>query len=111
MAQHARPHWKIHSEYLRETFSRLVSGLGILPLSTRPINGLRRGWFRVRGLEPLEHSLAPGVQEPEGQQPDEDDHLDGAEPAVDLELDGPREDEHRLDVEEDEEQGEHVVPD
>src|SRR6478736_4789180 len=105
MAQQASPHWKIQSEYLREMFSRLVSGLGILPLSTRPINGLRRGW----DLQPLEHSLAPGVEEAQRQQRDEDDHLDGAEPAVDLELDGPGKDEHRLDVEEDEEQGEHVV--
>src|SRR4051794_2299984 len=106
MAQQARPHWKIQREYLRETFSRLVSGFGILPLSTRPINGLRWMWFRVPGLEPLEHSLAPGVEETQRQQRDEDDHLDGAEAAVDLQLDGPREDEHGLDVEEDEEEGE-----
>ena len=37
MAQHARPHWYTHSEYLRAVFSSLVSGFGSLPLSTRPI--------------------------------------------------------------------------
>ena len=42
---------------------------------------------------------------------DEDEHLDQTEDAVALQPRRPREDEHGLDVEHDEEQGEHVVAD
>ena len=40
MAQHARPHWYTQREYLRDRLSSVVSGLGSLPLSTRPISRL-----------------------------------------------------------------------
>src|SRR5581483_1498451 len=102
MAQQASPHWYTHKEYLRAVLSSLVSGWGILPLSTRPIR-----WF----LDPAEDALAPGVQQPEREDRDEDEHLDEPEDVVHLEADGPGEDEHRFDVEHDEQQGEDVVAD
>src|SRR5690606_18772522 len=37
MAQHARLHWYIQREYLRDVLSSCVSGFGSLPLSTRPM--------------------------------------------------------------------------
>src|SRR3954454_2187409 len=105
MAQHARPHWYTHMEYRRAVLSSLVSGFGILPLSTRPIR-----WCPSR-LDPTEHTLAPGVEQAQGEDGDEDQHLDETEHVVGLEVDGPREDEHGLDVEQHEEQGEDVVAD
>src|SRR6185436_15362664 len=101
MAQPARPHSYTHREYFRLMLSRLVSGLGRRPFSTRPISA----------SHPPQHALAPGVDEAEEQDEHEEAHLDQAEAAVDLELGGPGEDEHRLHVEHHEEQGEHVVAD
>src|SRR3954451_17572057 len=70
IAQHARPHWYTHMEYRRAVLSSLVSGFGILPLSTRPIR-----WCPSR-LDPTEHTLAPGVEQAQGEDGDEDQHLD-----------------------------------
>src|SRR4051812_32137960 len=36
MAQQARPHWYIHSEYRRDWLNSQPSGFGTLPFSTRP---------------------------------------------------------------------------
>src|SRR3954453_21680656 len=71
MAQHARPHWYTQREYLRAVFRSLVSGWGILPLSTSPI----RTW----PLDPTQDALAPCVQQAEGEDEDEDEHLDEPE--------------------------------
>src|SRR5688500_18154583 len=103
MAQQARPHWYIHSEYFRAVFSSLVSGFGMWPLSTRPM------W--VTTSDPAEDTLAPRVHEAKGEHDDEHDHLDEAEDVVDLQARGPGEDEDGFDVEHDEEQGEDVVAD
>src|SRR4051794_24617868 len=62
-------------------------------------------------LDPAQDALAPGIQQPESKDGNEHEHLDEAEDVVGLQLDGPREDEHGLDVEQDEEQGEDVVTD
>src|SRR4029079_7694778 len=101
MAQHARPHWYTQREYLRAVLSSLVSGCGTLPLSTSPI----------RSLDPTEDALTPGVEESEGEDHDEDGHLDQAEDVVDLEANRPREDEHGLDVEQHEQDRKDVVAD
>ena len=66
----------------------------------------RPHWYTQR-----EYALAPRVEQPEGEDGDEDRHLDETEGAVGLEPGGPREDEHGLHVEHDEEQGEDVVAD
>src|SRR3989304_1045069 len=63
------------------------------------------------GSDPLQVPLAPGVEEPGRQDQDEQDPF---QHGVQLELtvgDGPREKEHRFDVEDDEDQGEDVVLD
>src|SRR5205823_275182 len=62
-------------------------------------------------LHPPQHPLAPGVEQAQRQDGDEDDHLDQPEDLQGLEPDGPGEDEHRLDVEHDEQQREDVVAD
>src|SRR3569623_3845820 len=109
MAQQARPHWYAQREYVRDVLRSLVSDLGILPLSTRPIS--RPSRCRWPGSQPTQDPLAPGGGEAQRQHEDEDAHLDHAEPAVGLEPGGPREDEHRLDVEHDEQDGEDEVAD
>src|SRR5438067_2813291 len=101
MAQQARPHWYTQREYLRAVFKSLVSGWGTLPLSTRPISA----------SDPTEDTFTPGVEESEGEDHDEDGHLDEAEDVVDLEADGPGEDEDGLDVEQHEQDREDVVAD
>src|SRR3954453_19398155 len=68
MAQHARPHWYTQREYLRAVLSNLVSGWGTLPLSTRPI-----------ALDPAQDTFTPRVKESEGEDHDEDEHLDESE--------------------------------
>src|SRR4051812_33713964 len=103
MAQHARPHWYTHMEYRRDVFSSAGSDLGSLPLSTRPISRY--------GLYPTKDSLAPGIEQPEGQHEDEGAHLDGPERAVRLQARGPGEDEHGLDIEHHEEDREDVIAD
>src|SRR4051812_26324991 len=60
---------------------------------------------------PTEHALAPRVHEAKEQNEHEDPHLDEPEAGVAFELRRPREDEHGLDVEDDEQQREDVVPD
>src|SRR5260221_7617024 len=100
MAQHARPHWYTQTEYRRAVLSSLVSGWGILPLSTRPIRS-----------DPTQDALAPGVEQTEGEDHDEDQHLDKAKHVVDLEADGPGKDEHGFDVEQHEQHREDVVAD
>src|SRR3954463_4462296 len=70
------------------------------PLSTNPMSSY-----------PTQHALAPRVHEPKEQNEHEDTHLDEAEAGVPLELRRPWKDEHGLDVEHDEEQGEDVVAD
>src|SRR5436309_137848 len=60
---------------------------------------------------PLECPLAPGVKPAEEQQDDEDHHLDETEPAERIEDDGPRVNEDRLHVEDDEENSNDVVSD
>src|SRR5688572_18212714 len=92
-------------EYLRLRLRSLVSGFGTLPLSTSPIRAT------APRSDPSEHLLLPGVEEAEGEDDDEDRHLDDAEPPVGLGARGEREDEHRLHVEHDEEEGEDVVAD
>src|SRR4051794_20604983 len=101
MAQHARPHWYTHMEYRRAVVKSVVSGFGIFPLSTSPI-GL---------LDPAQHALAPCVEQAQGEDGDEDEHLDETEHVVGLEPGRPREDEHGLDVEEHEQDREDVVAD
>src|SRR3954466_11953219 len=59
--------------------------------------------------DPTEDAFTPGVEESEGEDHDEDGHLDEAEDVVDLEADGPGEDEHGLDVEQHEQDREDVV--
>src|SRR4051812_1022139 len=100
MAQHAKPHWYTQREYLRAVLSNLVSGWGTLPLSTRPI-----------ALDPAQDAFTPRVKESEGEDHDEDEHLDESEHVVDLEADGPGEDEDSLHVEQHEQHGEDVVAD
>src|SRR5256885_15609888 len=95
MAQHARPHWYTQREYLRAVLSSLVSGWGTLPLSTRPITS----------SDPTQDAFTPGVEESEGEDHDEDEHLDESEDVVDLEAGGPRGDEHRLHVRKHEQHG------
>src|SRR3712207_3019806 len=92
-------------EYFRLRLRSLVSGLGTLPLSTSPISS------PCPWLHPPEHLLLPRVEQPEGEDHDEDRHLHHAEPLVGLDPGGEREDEHRLDVEHHEEEGEDVVAD
>ena len=106
MAQQARPHWYTQREYLRLTLSSAVSGFGSLPFSTSPMSS-----SLPCSSDPTQQSLAPGVEEAQSEDEDEDGHLDEAEHAVGLESGGPREDEHCLHVEEHEHEGEHVVPD
>src|SRR5205807_2195767 len=53
----------------------------------------------------------PGVEQAQGENDDEDQHLDQTEHLHGLEADGPREDENRLHVEHHEEQGVDVVAD
>src|SRR6478736_3125328 len=81
--------------------NKVVNGLGIRPRSTIP----------MRRLHPPEDALLPGVDQAEQQHADEHAHLDETEAGVALELRGPGEDEHGLDVEDHEHQGEHVVAD
>src|SRR5262249_40348398 len=57
---------------------------------------------------PLQGFLAPGVVEAGHQDEDEDPHLDDPVPAELAEQHGPGEEEDHLDVEDDEEQREHV---
>ena len=68
MAQQARPHWYTHSEYERPRLNSVVSGLGMRPLSTRPMRS-----------HPAQHALAPRVHEAEEQDEHEDAHLDQPE--------------------------------
>src|SRR3954447_17922066 len=81
--------------------NKVVNGLGIRPRSTIP----------MRRLHPAEDAIAPRIDEAQEQDEHEDAHLDETEAGVALELRGPREDEHGLDVEDHEHQGEHVVAD
>src|SRR3546814_2500688 len=82
----------------------LVRGFGILPLSTRPIRRSRLS------SQPPEDLLSPRVEEAEGQDHDEDRHLDEAEPLIGVDPGGERADEHGLDVAHHEEQCVDVVP-
>ena len=94
MAQQARPNWNSHKEYFRDQFRSQVTGFGhaeLLDYSHRM------------------NSLADGVHQAQDQDVDEDEHLDEAEGAETLEHDGPREDEHRLHVEDDEEKPVDVI--
>ena len=59
---------------------------------------------------PPQYALAPGVDQAQEQNEDKDAHLNQAETCVALKLSGPREDEDRLYVKDDEEQSEDVVP-
>src|SRR5690349_15167577 len=117
MAQQARPHWYTQSEYLRLMFKRAVRGLGTRPFSTRPISAtparppLAAEVAKPAGSHPPQDALAPGVHEPEHEHEHENEHLDEPVPPVGVQLRGPREDEHRLHVEDDEQEGEHVVAD
>src|SRR3954447_14970846 len=61
--------------------------------------------------DPTKDAFTPGVEESEGEDHDEDQHLDEAEDVVDLESRGPRKDEHCLHVEQHEQDGEDVVAD
>src|SRR3954452_7485257 len=62
-------------------------------------------------LDPTKNAFTPRVKESEGEDHDEDAHLDEAEHVVDLEAHGPREDEDGLDVEQHEQHREDVVAD
>ena len=66
MAQHARPHWYTHSEYFRLRLSRLASYRGIRPFSTMPISR----------SHPSQDPFAPGVDETENQDEQEDGRQD-----------------------------------
>src|SRR3989441_6403225 len=112
MEQQASPNWNIHREYFRLQLRRNDTGLGS-----------RTRWTRCRpspstvttptpaSLEPLQDLLAPGVGQAQGEDPDEDDHLD-ERGGADLEEDhGPGEEEDRLDVEDHEQEAEEVVTD
>ena len=73
---------------------------------------MRAAWAACRfQLGPLKHLLAPGIQEPEGQDDNENQHLDQTEDAVGLESCRPRKHEDRFDVEHDEEEGIEVIAD
>ena len=73
-----------------------MSGFGVLPELTRPT-----------ASSPFRQTYAS----PRSSTSDEHGHLDQAEPPERVDVDGPREDEDRLDVEDDEEQGVHVITD
>src|SRR5678816_3422048 len=103
MAQQARPHWYAQRLYLRAVLSSEVRGLGSLPLSTSPI----RRRCPVSGIpasDPAEDLLLPRVEQPEGEDGDEDAHLGEPEPAIGLGSGGEGEYEDRLDVEQHEQQ-------
>ena len=58
---------------------------------------------------PPQDALAPGIDQAQEQYENEDSHFNQAETRVALELSGPREDEDRLYVKDDEEKGKDVV--
>ena len=74
------------------------NGLGRRPRSTRPMCS-----------HPPQDALAPGIDQAQEQYENEDSHFNQAETRVALELSGPREDEDRLYVKDDEEKGKDVV--
>src|SRR5215212_377519 len=97
MAQHARPHWYTQREYFRAVLNSEPRGLGMRPFSTSPTIGPSRSLRSQQHLEvvpqasqPLEDALSPCIDEPEGEDDDEDDHLHEAEDVVGLEAQGPR---------------------
>src|SRR5256714_1536595 len=104
--QQASPNWNIHSEYFRLQLSKNDTDLGSLTRWTRS-----RPSPSIVTLQPLKSLLAPGIRQPKGKNADEDDHLDEGAGAELVEDHCPGEKEHRLDVEDDEEQAEEVVPD
>src|SRR6056297_3590838 len=111
MAQHARPHWYTHSEYERLMLNNLVRGAGMRPRSTRPISSTLRSSDLHSLSHPPKEPALPGVDQSIEQQHDEDQHGDEPEGAVPLDVRGPREEEHRFHVEDDEQQREDVVAD
>src|SRR5436309_15933472 len=106
MEQQASPNWNIHSEYFRLQLSKNDTDLGSLTRWTRS-----RPSPSMVTLQPLQYLLAPGVGQAQGKDADEDDHLDEGGGADLVEDHRPGEEEDRLDVEDDEEQPEEVVPD
>src|SRR3970040_779269 len=66
---------------------------------------------RTSGLLPPQDSLADGVDQPEDEYGDKDEHLDQTERPQLVEDYGPGEDEHRLHVEDHKEQSVDVVAD
>ena len=68
------------------------NGFGNLPRSTRPML-----------LHPPQNALAPGVNQAQQQDEDENAHFNETKTGVALKLCGPGEDEDRLDVKDDEE--------
>src|SRR5512145_655664 len=82
------------------------------------ISAPRRAWPRGssgrirrrgrRALLPFERPLLPGVREPDEEDEDEDGHFDEAEEPELPEEDRPGIDEGRLEVEEDEQEGDEV---
>src|ERR1700704_6713705 len=106
MEQQASPNWNIHSEYFRLQLSKNDTDLGSFTRCTRS-----RPSPSIVTLQPLQYLLAPGVRQAQRKNADEDDHLDEGCGAELVEDDCPGEEEDRLDVEDDEEQAEEVVPD
>src|SRR2546421_10052613 len=110
MEQQASPNWNIQREYFLLQVRRNDTGLGSRTRWTRgpPSPSIVPKATPV-SLAPLQDLLPPGVGEAEGQDPDEDDHRDERPGAPLQEDDGPREEEDRLHVEDDEQEAEQVV--
>src|SRR5438034_193806 len=106
MAQHARPKFMTQSEYFLPQFRTNFAGCGKLTLSVRPMASLPP-------LQPLENLLLPRVEQPDGQDDDEHDHLREDDAcARELLEDGCKgEQEHALNIEYHEKEREDVVPD
>src|SRR5438093_5514919 len=102
IAQHASPKFITHSEYRRPQLRMNLTGCGRSTLSTRPTL-----------FHPLEDLLLPGIEQADGEDADEDDHLDenGSLGPQLLELDRPGEEEDAFDVEDHEQEGKEVVAD
>src|SRR5438132_13088860 len=73
IAQQARPKFITQRLYFRPQFRMNLAGCGKLTLSVRPMPSLPL-------LQPLENLLLPCVEEADGQDDDEDDHLGHDDP-------------------------------